>query len=138
MHAGSPAEQEQVRLYSRAPRVPIDVVAERHQGIHARLEQWGRWNAERYRASSCYSVESRYREQSPRATGGILDLSSLAIERAVLRLPPMQRETVRMFYVVRRTPHAICKAYAIPFKSFASWMHMARAMVLNILRSIGA
>lgn len=131
-------EEEAIRLYSKPVRAPVDNVEEKHQDIHADLQRWGAWNSERYRANSCYSVESRYREQTPTATGKPVDPKMIAIERAVLALPADHRDTVRMFYVQRMTPHRICKQFTLRWTGFPAWMFACRAMVLNILRRNGS
>jgi len=130
-------EKEEPRLYSRAPRCPADVVDPKHQEIHAELERWGAWNAERYRAGESGSVESRYREQTPPATGQNVDPRMIQIERAVLWLPPQHRDTVRMFYVSRQDARTICRVFTLRYESFGQWMFTCRAMVINVLRQIG-
>jgi hypothetical protein len=130
-------EKEEPRLYVKPSTLAVDVVAPQHAEIHTDLESWGLWNAERYKAESCYSVESRYREQLPPATGHNIDPRLMVLERAVLRLPEKQRDTVRMFYVTRETPSYICRRVAQPARAFASWMFICRAMVINLRRRHG-
>ena len=131
-------ETEGPRLYSRQPRAPSDVIAPQHRDIHAELERWGMWNADRYKANSCFSVESRYREQLPPATGQGVDPRMVALERAVLGLPAKHRDTVRMFYVARQDARTICRVFVLRYEAFPSWMFWCRAMVLNILRRNGS
>ena len=130
-------EEKELRLYSKQPRCPADVIAPQHRDIHAELERWGAWNAERYKASSSGSVESRYREQLPPATGHGVDPRLIALERAVLGLPAKHRDSVRMFYVAREDARTICRVFFLRYEAFPSWMFLCRAMVLNILRRHG-
>lgn len=128
-------EKELPRLYSRAPRCPADIVAPQHRDIHAELERWGSWNAERYRAGASGSVESRYREQTPKGMESV-DLKLIDLERAVLRLPVPQRDTVRMFYVTREDARTICRIFSLRYEAFPAWMYAARHLVLHNLRVV--
>lgn len=128
---------ETIRLYSRQARCPVDVIAPQHQDVHALCERWGAWNAERYRAGTSGSVESRYREQTPHATGDGVDPRMIQVERAVLRMPKDYRDTVRMFYVTRTDPRTICKIFTLRYEAFGPWMFTARAMIVNLLRRHG-
>ncbi len=130
-------EEKELRLYSKQPRCPSDIVAQQHQDIHAELERWGAWNAERYKAGASGSVESRYREQTAAATGLGVDPRLVALERAVLHLPPKHRDTVRIFYVDRQDARTICRVFALRYEAFPSWMFLCRAMVVNLLRRHG-
>lgn len=129
-------QQDAPRLYSKQPRCPADVVAPQHQDIHADLERWGAWNAERYRAGASGMVE-RYRPPTPPATGLGVDPRLIALERAVLHLPAKHRDTVRLFYVDRQDARTICRVFALRYEAFPSWMFLCRAMVLNLLRRNG-
>jgi hypothetical protein len=150
--------QAKLRLYSSQRKIPQDEVAPQHQEIHALLGRWGSWNADKYRANSCYSVESRYREQTARATGYSVDPLLIEVERAVLGLPVVYRDTIRAFYVTRESPSYICKMINMPdirvkqehagrvkpdyagavmsskCRAFVAWMFTARAMVINLMR----
>ena len=129
-------EKETPRLYSNEPRCPVDVVATQHVDIHAELERWGRWNADPYKAASSSIVE-RYIPPTPPATGHGVDPRLIALERAVLRLPAKHRDTVRLFYVAREDARTICRILKLRYEGFPSWMFIARAMVLNLLRRHG-
>lgn len=131
------AVSEVPRLYSKPVRAPVDEISERHGQIHAELERWGAWNADRYKAGTSGSVESRYREQLPPATGQDVDPRMIQLERAVLAMPAQYRDTVRMFYVSRMDPRTICRVFTLRYEVFPAWMATCRAMVLNILRRNG-
>jgi|SRR3990167_271671 len=128
-------EKEPPRLYTNAPRCPTDAIAPQHQNIHAELERWGSWNAERYRAGASGLVE-RYREQTAKGMDSV-DPRLIALERAVLGLPEEYRDTVRMFYVTREDARTICRIFALRYEAFPSWMFLCRAMVVNLLRRHG-
>jgi DNA-directed RNA polymerase specialized sigma24 family protein len=138
MSRGSALAADEPRLYSRPARVPVDVVEPQHEDIHAELEKWGRWNRERSRARGCASAESVYeRTRTPGSTVEEVDLRSVAIEKAVLRMPEQQRDTTRLFYVQGVSPHGICRVFTLRYESFQGWMFTCRAMVLNLLRKQG-
>lgn len=58
----------------------------------------------------------------------------LAIDRAILAMPSLHREAVRMHYVKQRRAEIICRAVGIHHTDFSRWMFDCRAMVLNLLR----
>lgn len=125
---------EAVRLYSKAQRVPVDVVAPQHEDIHADLEKWGRWNRERTASRGCASAESVYEKtRTPGSTAHEVDLRSVQLERAVLNVPEPYRQTLRLFYVQGISPSALCKGFSMRHEAFAAWMFAARAMVVNLL-----
>lgn len=128
---------DELRLYSKPSNLPVDVVAPQHEAVHAELGRWGTWNALRYRAAICASVEGRYREPTAPATGEAVDPLIMAVERAVLRIPKDYRDTVRMFYVTRETPSYICRRFVLRPRAFPEWMFTARAMTCNQLRRQG-
>lgn len=132
------AADDEPRLYSKPVRVPVDIVAPQHEDIHADLEKWGRWNRERMRSRSCASAESVYeRTRTPSATVEEVDLRSVAIEKAVLRMPEQQRDTTRLFYVQGVSPNGICRMFSLRYEAFPQWMFTCRSMVLNLLRRQG-
>ena len=135
---------EDVRLYSKPPRVPVDAIAPQHIEIHAELERWGAWNRERYEAGTCSSIEKRYDHSGGRQ-----------VKKAVISLPPdpvlfrldrtvrymvlsvpQHAETVKLFYVKRNTPWMICRLVSVHWKDFGKWMFDTRAMVINVSRAI--
>ena len=144
---------EAPRLYSRAQRVPVDVVAPQHEDVHADLERWGRWNRERMRSRGCASAESVYeRTRTPGATIEEIDLRSVAIEKAIIGMPEDCRKTLRWYYfdagylclkaARNRRPgmpcptiaQIICWMLTLRYEAFPQWMFTCRAMVVNLLR----
>lgn len=135
---------EGVRLYSRMPRVPVDVIAPQHIEIHADLERWGAWNRDRYQPATCASIEKMYekggRDATPASTApSIVNPRHMQIERAVrymgMRLP-QHGETVKLFYVNRRTPQVICRLVVIHWRDFPVWIGTCRSMVVNIIKTL--
>src|SRR5690349_9543666 len=111
---------DEPRLYSKARREPIDVIAPQHIEVHADLERWGAWNRERYHQGMCNSIEHAYDSSGGRE-----------VKRAVVVLPPNPRhseldrvvrimnmrvpqhgETIKLFYARRRSPRDICHVMA--------------------------
>jgi DNA-directed RNA polymerase specialized sigma24 family protein len=77
------------------------------------------------------------RIRTPGATVQKVDLRSVEIEKAVLRMPEQQRETTRLFYVQGVSPHGICRVFSLRYEAFTGWMFTCRVMVLNLLRRHG-
>jgi hypothetical protein len=151
---------EDVRLYSKAPRMPVDVVAPQHAEIHHDLDRWGLWNRDRYQPGTCASMEKLYYkggDTTPPATAPTLaNPRHLAIDRAVRRMSMgahQHSETIKLYYVTRpvrrivmrggtrievrcTTAQAICGLLTIHWKDFGTWMFDCRSMVVNIIREI--
>lgn len=136
------ADTDETRLYTKTPRVPVDVVAPQHLELHAELERWGSWNRERYEAGTCSSVEKRFDSsggrEAKRAVVSLppdprLRILDRTLRRMVMSVP-QHAEAIKLFYANRRTPVVICRVLVIHWKDFGTWMFDARAMVLNISR----
>lgn len=135
------------RFYTRTRNLPVDTVAPEHAAIHADLEAWGLWNRSRSSRVRCGSAENGYRapwrqwhyptasEMMPR---NMVNPRNREVDRAVLRMPEQHRETVRRYYVFQQRPEAICRKVAIRYPDFAPWMRDCRAIIINILGSLGA
>jgi len=132
------------RLFSRGyrDRTPTSDVPPEHVQIHAELVVWGNWNRTMRRRASLGSLESLYiKRGSPPSTApleGNAPHFCVAIERALLRMAAKQRRALRMLYVVRYTPMAICDALRIRPERYAAFMRIARAMVINLRRRMRA
>lgn len=126
------------RRHRWTDRVPVDEIAPQHQEVDGWLKQWGRWNFMRKERSSLASIEGLYEGsyRTAKATGAaeMVDLKSIEIERAVLRMPKQQRDTVRLCYVQQVSAHTICRIFHLRYEAYAPWMHLARCMVINLLR----
>lgn len=138
------AKEEEIRLYSKATKCPVDIIAPQHEEIHADLERWGAWNRDRYRPKSCTSMEKNYHrgrgDQAAEYPKLPVSLPASAknrqVDRAVIRLPMQHRETVRLFYVEKKAPMAICRLIVLRWADFPRWMFDCRCMVLNVLRVV--
>jgi hypothetical protein len=111
---------ESVRLYSKQPRLPVDVVAPEHAEIHVDLDRWGAWNRERYQPGTCASIEKYFTkggDTTPPATApSAVNPRHLQVERAVILAgvhSPQHGECIRQFYVRRSTPIVICRVLVI-------------------------
>lgn len=153
-------KDEDLRLYSKAPRMPVDVVAPQHLEIHDDLERWGSWNRDRYQPGTCASIEKRYdaggREVKKPVISLPTDPRNLAIDRAVRRMSMgahQHSETIKLYYVTRpvrrtvvrsgtritvgcTTAQAICGLLTIHWKDFGTWMFDCRSMVLNTMKAL--
>lgn len=134
---------ETVLLYSKQPRVPVDVIAPQHIDIHSDLERWGMWNRLRYEPATCASMEKLYTkggDTTPPATAHPTNPRNLELDRAVRHMSmavPQHAETIKHFYVYRRTPIVICRLVVVHWKDFALWMFDCRSMVTNVSRTLG-
>jgi hypothetical protein len=135
--------EEAPRLYSRTRRQPVDVVAEQHLVVHGWLERWGAADRGGAGAGTCSSAEGDYDS----GAGGRENKRPIIalppnpiyprITRAVWHMPMQQGETVRLFYVKRRSPMKICEIMVLRWEGFPAWMFACRSMVLNLLRLDG-
>jgi len=138
-------QQEKSIPRKRESNPPADAIAPQHQVIHGWLEDWGRWSREKRSRLACGSAEGRYlprrpqgevwEYEPPRASlPQVPNLQNLAVDRAVLRLPEQHRKAVKMFYVERRDPRAICRVLVLRWAAFPEFINTCRAMVLNLMR----
>lgn len=143
------AEKEnQIRLYSRKPRVPEDIVEPQHQDVHGKLDRWGRWQREKYEPATCASIEKLYTkggDTTPPATAPQpLDPVTVAVDQAVRllrRRVPDHAEALRLYYVGadgRRPmePKLICRRLGLHWSHFRPFMSRARAMAINVLKEL--
>lgn len=140
LNAGSPQEEEQIRLYSRGYRLraPVDEIAPQHEPVHALLCRWGSWASARRAGRTLASVEGLYTKAgTPAATAPLAaDKSILAVERALVGMPGEHEATIRRLYVYRMTPLAICKMMRPPlrYEAWTGHIFTCRCMVINRLR----
>lgn len=141
MNAVLAVVNEDVRLYSRQPRLPVDVIAPQHVEVHGHLERWGAWTrGSRGGPDTAGSAEGWYDPSSGREVRRpVIALPpnpmNICVYRAVQAMPMQHGDTVKAFYVRRFEPAHICRKVAvIRFEDFARWMFDCRAMVINLLR----
>jgi len=117
-----------------------DTVPPEHAQIDADLDAWGRWSLRRGgRAGSCGSAEGNYQapwrqwhyptaeEMMPQPVAKDM----LAIDRAVVRLPALYLDLVRLHYVARLAPRTIRRRLAIHVDTWDTHLYRARQMVIN-------
>ncbi|MCE2989180.1 MAG: hypothetical protein LW838_03410 [Nitrosomonadaceae bacterium] len=116
-----------------------------HAQIDADLDAWGRWSQRRRGGfkSACGSAEGSYdapwrqwhyptmEEMMPQPQAKDM----LAIDRAVLKLPVMYLNLIRLHYVARVAPGTIRRQLVMRRDEVGAHLHRARQMVLNNLRS---
>lgn len=141
----APNPTDEVRLYSKQERIPVDVIAPQHSDLHADLERWGAWNRERYEQGTCESIEKNFDETGGRQVKrtqialpvnprhGQLD----RVVRLMQMRVPQHGGTIKLFYAKRKSPLTICHVMVLRFEDFPTWMFDCRAMVENILRRLG-
>lgn len=137
---------DDVRLYSKQQRVPVDVVAPEHLDLHSELERWGQWNREgRPGPGSCASLEGDFTGSGGRETRTPVvslppDPRLARIEAAVVsmirdRVAEQYGETLREFYCKRWEPKTVCWAHALQYEGFARWMYLCRQAVGALLEA---
>lgn len=140
------ALEDDIRLYSRQERNPVDVVATEHLFLHNDLERWGQWNREgRPSGGTCNSIEGDYRETGGRETRAPVislppDPLMARIERAVVtmigdRVAAQYGETLREFYCKRWAAKTICWAHGLQYEGYQRWVWLCRESVRKILEA---
>lgn len=111
-------------------------VQDRHQAIHARLENWRRWL--RPRSSGWHThpmwknaLTSKQWEVSPYIGVPVDTLDAALMEKAVYALPEKHREAVRWWYVYRRDPVAMARALGVSKQGLADLVEAGRTMLAN-------
>ena len=131
-------KEEEPRRYSRGYRMrtPVDEVAPQHRQVHELLTRWGIWANSRASRGGLASIEGLYsRGGLPPATAPLsADRQILACERAVIRLPEVNRATVRRLYVYRLSALTICQFARLRYEAWPEHIATCRAMVVNLLR----
>ena len=139
------SDDDEIRLYSKQARTPVDVVAVEHLMLHSDLERWGQWNREgRPAGGTCNSLEGNMTSESGgRETRSPVvslppDPLMARIEAAVVRLiadPLLEPygETLREFYCKRWPAKTICWAHGLQYEGFPRWMWLSREAVMALL-----
>jgi hypothetical protein len=118
-----------------------------HQGIHQKLQSWGRWCHKHRHAAHCYSLEGAYRAPrgaeiewetaipppSPQPRPD--DLEGLAVE-LIWRLIPHSlghRTALKLVYVWGCDTKSCCRQLHIKYHLWPKLIYRARQMALNLL-----
>ena len=119
--------------------VDYNHVQDRHQAIHARLDNWRRWvivrphgwqTAPMFRM---YQSKARQWEASPRIGTPVDNIDAALMEQAVYALPEKHREAVRWWYVYRRNPAAMARSLGVSKQGLADLVDAGRTMLQNRL-----
>ena len=120
--------------------VDYNHVQDRHQAIHARLDNWRRWvivrphgwqTAPMFRM---YQSKARQWEASPRIGTPVDTIDAALMEQAVYALPEKHREAVRWWYVYRRNPAAMARSLGVSKQGLADLVEAGRTMLNNRLQ----
>lgn len=127
---------------SQAAYADIDFhrVADRHQAIHARLENWARWVAVRrppWMAPIWRLGKPLGRQWNPPEPRIEVDPhDGHAMELAVRNLPELHRSAIRWAYVYRTTPARMARELGVDYR----WLHRlvadGRSMLTNRLAPV--
>ena len=119
--------------------VDYNHVQDRHQAIHARLENWRRWVIVRPHGWQVapmfrmYQSKARQWEASPRIGTPVDTIDAALMEQAVYALPEKHREAVRWWYVYRRNPAAMARSLGVSKQGLADLVEAGRTMLNNRL-----
>lgn len=118
--------------------VDYNHVQDRHQAIHARLENWRRWVIVRPHGWQTHpmwrnSRTSRQWEVSPYIGVPVNTIDAALMEQAVYALPEKHREAVRWWYVYRRNPAAMARSLGVSKQGLADLVDAGRTMLQNRL-----
>ena len=119
--------------------VDYNHVQDRHQAIHARLENWRRWVIVRPHGWQVapmfrmYQSKARQWEASPRIGTPVDTIDAALMEQAVYALPEKHREAVRWWYVYRRNPAAMARSLGVSKQGLADLVGEGRTMLQNRL-----
>lgn len=119
--------------------VDYNHVQDRHQAIHARLENWRRWVIVRPHGWQTHpmwrnSRTSRQWEVSPYIGVPVNTIDAALMEQAVYALPEKHREAVRWWYVYRRDPVAMARNLGVSKQGLADLVEAGRTMLNNRLQ----
>lgn len=119
--------------------VDYNHVQDRHQAIHARLENWRRWVIVRPHGWQTHpmwrnSRTSRQWEVSPYIGVPVDTIDAALMEQAVYALPEKHREAVRWWYVYRRNPAAMARSLGVSKQGLADLVEAGRTMLNNRLQ----
>ena len=135
---------DDVILYSKPSRLPVDEVAPQHREVHNLGIRWGAWQNFRYAPATCNSAEGDYekggRDATPPATSKPdADPQIMAFDsawRLMARRVPGHAECIRLYYVERDDLKLICRKLVLHWSSFNWYISHSRSMVKNVMREL--
>ena len=113
----------------------------RHDVLHIRLEQWGRWVTQVPRAWNTHPMFRQYRSHAwqwerPELVVRGNPLDHAEMERAVSHLPEPHRSAIRWVYAFPWVPvGAVRRNLAVTRERLAELIHAGRDMLQNRLKS---
>lgn len=117
-------------------------VAERHEDVHKRLDEWARWVRPRGHIGftqpifRMYQSKARHWDIDPHIPVAINTLAAMEIERIVAGLPDKHRDVLRWAYVWPWVPVGkVRRMLALSMHDIQAMLHDGRDMTLNRLRS---
>ncbi len=113
-------------------------VQDRHQVIHARLENWRRWVIVRPHGWCTHPMFKNFRaskqwEVSPHISTPVDTIDAALIEKAVYALPDKHRDPIRWWYVHAGNPAATARNLGVSKQGLADLVDVGRTMLQNRL-----
>ena len=124
----------------RKREAPVDEIAPDEQSAHAALINWAEWCRGRGRRGSTLSAEGRYVPPAARvydseqARVQVDPKSAEQVNAALLALPTMHRDALKLRYFARLSDWTICRVLATRPSNFHWVMRDSRLMLQNVLR----
>lgn len=116
---------------------PVDfcVIEQKHEDIHKRLDNWGRWCQPGRGGSSALPMFRLYRpdnfERGPMGTP-VDGTDAQRIAKALVQIPVKHRVALNWFYVKPVNPAKVCKVIAVSMEALAQHVRDGRQMLINI------
>jgi hypothetical protein len=119
--------------------VDFNHVQDRHQAIHARLENWRRWVTVRHHGWATAPMFRMYQSKARQWHAPVIQtpvdtLDAVLVEKAVAALPEKHRAAVRWWYVYRRDPVAMARSLGVSKQGLADLVEAGRTMLNNRLQ----
>lgn len=127
-------------MLMRAQETVVDYnhVHDRHQAIHARLENWRRWVVVRphgWQTAPMFRMyQSKARQwEAPVIQDPVNTLDAVLLEKSVSALPEKHRAAIRWCYVHCSNPIGMARALGVSKQGLADLVDAGRTMLQNRL-----
>ena len=135
---------DDVILYSKPSRLPVDEVAPQHREVHNLGIRWGAWRNVGYTPSTCNSAEGEFekggRDATPASTAKPeVDPQIMLFDgawRLMRRRVPGHAQCLSLYYYDREDLKLICRRLVLHWSNFSWYMGHSRSMVMNIMREL--
>lgn len=116
--------------------IDFHLVADRHLGIHAELENWARWVRVRPHGWQVSPMFRQYRSKNwqwerPEIRQQADMPAAVAMEKAVSLLPHKHRDAIRWAYVFCGAPGAMARTLGVSKQGLCELIAAGRAMLIN-------